>query len=203
MTWLQAAARAALAALYDNVQTLDQAPVVGKVYMVPTVLEVWCDLERPWPVITPSPHCDRDGLWDWHLDYRFLTPEQEAAAARWECHMGTAAPLHDPARRWIGSRVARNLTMIRYESGDRSGAALWPPVVFRPRVCRRPTIAPEPLAQEWDLAAHYGSPAPAICTPSGRVLCPHQKMDLTHWPREADGTVICPLHRLRVSVPTP
>lgn len=183
----------------EDVLTIDHAPVVGEVYSVPTVEAAWDGNFGQWPVIQAAPHTDVGRVRDWHLDYRFLTPAQEALAAAverretiWDHMSETGAP-----NRWPGSRAARQLTLLRlgYQPD-------FPPAVFRDLVCRRPTLRPEPLSKPWDdLHARYGTPADAICTPSGRHLCPHQKMDLTHWPREADGTVICPLHRLRVRVP--
>lgn len=204
MRWLQAAIQAGLRAAFDNVLTLDHAPIVGKTYLVPAVQDVWGNYGAAWPVMTAAPHCDTEDIWDWHLDYRFFTAEQEIVA-QWMERRSVAID-HDrpptfPERRWTGSRASRQFTIIRVGRG-KIGAEAFPPVVFRPLVCRRPTVAPEPLAVSWDeLAETYGSPAPAIRTEGGRFLCPHQKMDLTHWPREPDGTVICPLHRLRVRVP--
>ena len=181
-----------------NVLTLDHAPVVGQTYLVPTLDAVW---EQPgvWPLITPAPHTDAPDLWDWHLDYRFFTPAQERIAAALEIEheaVDHLAPAARPGIRWTGSRASRQFTFGRIGKG----AEAFPPVVLRPLVCRRPTVAPEPLCVPYDLS-HLGDPAQAIVTSDGRAFCPHQKMDLTHWPRESDGMVICPLHRLRVKVP--
>lgn len=181
-----------------NVLTLDHAPIVGKTYLVPTIETSW-EGDGVWPLMTPAPHSDMDGLWDWHLDYRFLTAAQERVAAKVEAEsdlIDQKAPASRPEARWTGSRASRQFTIGRIGKG----ADAFPPVKLRPLVCRRPTVAPEPLCRPFDLS-HLGDPAVAISTPDGRHLCPHQKMDLTHWPRECDGTVICPLHRLRVKVP--
>lgn len=185
-----------------NILTHHKKPTVGCTYSVPTVEWAWTMMGGVdhWPVITPSAHKDLETTEDWHLDYRFLTPEQEAVAAFLEeraSHWWSHWPEYSGPNRWPGSRAARQMVLIRGPSdGD------WPPVVFRDLKCRRPTLAPEPLWRHWHaLALQYGDPAEAICTTEGRFLCPHQKMDLTHWPREADGTVICPLHRLKVKVP--
>lgn len=183
----------------ENVLTLDHAPVVGESYMVPTVRDVWGELSD-WPVMTPAPHSDEIDLWDWHLDYRFFTAAQEeiAAAMERENPVVNKGRLHQcPVNRWTGSRASRQFTIVRFGRGL-MGAAAFPPVIMRPLVCRRPTVAPEPLAVHYDLA-RYGKPARALRSRDGRLFCPHQSMDLTHWPREADGTVICPLHRLRVN----
>lgn len=188
-----------------NILTHHKRPVVGVPYSVPTVSWGWMTgwtgvYLDDWPVITPTWHNDFGGVEDWHLDYRFLTPEQEADAvlveeslAGWWRHW----PEYSGPNRWPGSRASRQITLVRTQDGPD-----WPPVVFRELICRRPTLAPEPLWRPWpELAQKYGEPAEPICTQDGRFLCPHQKMDLTHWPREADGTVICPVHRLRVKVP--
>lgn len=195
---------------------LTTAPVVGQHYRVPTVLWSFKGLETDWPVMTPAPHVDvelayngrTERIYDWHLDYRFMTPAQVAHLVATEPALGVCGPL---IGRWPGERVARQFTLLsapveervyplhRYPSSWPSGER-FPEAVFSTRICIRPTIAPLPLLRPFDLS-HFGTPAPAIVTPTGRVLCPHQKMDLTHWPREADGSVICPLHRLRVGVP--
>lgn len=183
-----------------NILTLDYAPIVGETYSVPTVEWRWPSLGYVdhWPVITPSWHKDFEIIEDWHLDYRFLTPEQEADAALIEekgSHHWRHWPEYSGPNRWPGSRASRQMTLVRTPS-----MADWPPVVFRDLICARPTLAPEPLWRPWPLHQEYGEPAEPICTADGRFLCPHQMMDLTHWPREADGTVICPVHRLRVKV---
>lgn len=179
----------------QNVLTLDHAPVIGKIYSVPTLRAHWAGVLDDWPVITPAPHTEGEDIWDWHLDYRFLTPAQEKLAMFSEAASDLVDRCREPERpelRWTGSRASRQFTI----GGLRLAA--FPPVVMLPLKCRRPTCAPEPLAVPWDLSDRYGEIGVAVEAPGGRFLCPHQKMDLTHWPREADGTVICPLHRLRV-----
>jgi hypothetical protein len=180
----------------ESVLALAHPPVVGGVYLVPVVSAAWCGRADQWPVIQAQPHSDLPGVRDWHLDYRFLTEGQELYAAAVEA--GSAIwdhmPEHDGPNRWPGSRAARQLTMLRL-----SNEPDFPAAVLRPLTCRRPTIAPEPLSKPWtDLGERHGNPAPCLRGAGGRLLCPHQKMDLTHWPREPDGTIICPLHRLRV-----
>lgn len=183
--------------MVENVLTLTHAPIVGKIYMVPTIRYTWGDWNTclsDWPVITPAPHCDSpyDDR-DWHIDYRFLSDEQRAMTLAFE----RMCPDEWPQRpdRQPGERAARQFTCLSL-----SKRFPYPEPVLRPLECRSKTTAPDPLIGPFDLSA-FGNPAEAICTPEGRLLCPHQKMDLTYWPREADGTVICPLHRLRVRVP--
>lgn len=185
--------------MIKNIFTLDHAPIVGKKYLVPTIDDYW---QGPgiWPLITPAPHSENPetGFWDWHLDYRFFTRRQEMLAERCEKENPNTDPMRPPAKpeaRWTGSRASRQFTIGRFGQGSLA----FPTVKFRPLRCRRPTVAPEPLCVPFDLC-EFGSPATAIQTADGRYLCPHQKMDLTHWPREADGTVICPLHRLKVRI---
>lgn len=186
--------------MIQDVRKLLSAPIVGRTYLVPTIRRQWHDTVSDWPMLG-SPHEEQPGMFDWHLDYRFLTAEQEDIAHR--CEIGAVdadRPPDGPLKRWRGSRASRQFTIPAA-----AGCGEWsryPPVVMRHLECRRPTIAPEPLAVPWpQLAERFGQPAEPVCLPSGRFLCPHQKLDLTYWPREADGTVICPFHRLRVRVP--
>jgi nitrite reductase/ring-hydroxylating ferredoxin subunit len=48
------------------------------------------------------------------------------------------------------------------------------------------------------LRKHYGEPAEAIRLADGRKLCPHRKADISSFPIDAEGMVICPLHGLKV-----
>lgn len=182
---------------------LDGPPVVGSTYLVLCAHAKW-GAKLDWYPMLGQPHLepDRKGFGqflDWHLDARFLTDEQEIHAAFCEVthpviHAATF-PEPEPGQRWIGSRASRQF-IIPWLKG--LGHAR-PPSEYRPLVCRRPTIAPEPLAEPWpELAERYGDPADAIRGKDGKVYCPHHKLELTHEPRDCDGIVICPLHRLRV-----
>lgn len=196
-----------------SMHQLDGPPIVGKRYLVPCVFSRWVMRYDWWPVLGP-PHQEdlpEDTLWDWHLDPRFLTEDQEHFAGGVEawCNFPTDRfPGRAHPGRWIGTRASRQFTMIWAGSGGRCGPRRLgevppvpgdpPPAELRALVCRRPTTAPEPLAWPFPALAKYGDPAEPIRAAGGRLLCPHRKFDLTHEPPDGDGIVICPLHRLKV-----
>jgi hypothetical protein len=183
-----------------NLLALAGAPVVGTTYLVPCYWGTWGASDAQWWPMRQPAHEEPEGsgLWDWHLDSRFLTPDQEALADETEQANGTATsayPEPAPDQRWKGSRASRQYTIVFLRSLDGPP----PPAVFRPLECRRPTVSPEPLCVPWpELQCRFGDPALPIVTPAGRILCPHQKADLTYEPVSEDGIIVCPLHRLRV-----
>lgn len=181
---------------------LDGPPIVGSTYLILCAHAKWGS-KLDWYPMLGQPHSEapRDDLYfDWHLDARFLTPDQELHAAFVEVTSSATRaatfPEPQPGQRWVGSRASRQFTIPWFKGlfGDDR-----PPSEYRPLVCRRPTVAPEPLAVPWpELVELYGDPVEAIRGKDGRVFCPHQKLELTYEPRDAAGIVICPFHRLRV-----
>jgi nitrite reductase/ring-hydroxylating ferredoxin subunit len=51
--------------------------------------------------------------------------------------------------------------------------------------------------------ARYGKIAEPIRAKGGRLLCPHRKVDLSNFPPDENGIVVCPLHGLRVRCANP
>ena len=198
----------------QQLSELTGPPVVGVTYLVPSIVDTWLLRWDRWPV-RGRPHTEpgRGSLIDWHLDRRFLTKAQEAHAAEMEGHLGEGEIYKGPdpgnGRRWPGSRITgqHHIVWAGADQGtgvpgfDRWLKAGQPPhPQLAPMVCRRPTVAPEPIVPRWNLSSQYGTPAQAIITKDGRPLCPHQKVDLTGEPCDSDGIVTCPFHRLKVRV---
>ena len=205
---------------WPTLASLDGAPVVGGYYRVPTIRHAFYGLEADWPVRGPQHQELPFGILDWHLDRRFFLPYQEDHCAKLDEELqrnrGTG-PDPGPERRWPGSRSSAYLTFMWIEPGVAwpgwpAGLALTPgsagvhrgtppPSRLKDLRCTRPTVEPEPLTPLWpELQETYGDPAEPIRSSEGRPLCPHMKVDLTGEPCDADGVVVCPLHRLRVKV---
>lgn len=201
---------------YEKLSEITTAPVVGRTYLVPTVVDTWLLRWDRWPV-RGNPHAEkgRGELIDWHLDRRFFTIDQQVHAAEMEAHLqkGEIYMGPDPGegRRWPGSRLAGQCTMIWSGPNRRGtgieGADRWlkggvpPEPELAPMVCRLPTVTPEPLEPPWDLSEYgFKPPVDAIISKAGRPLCPHQMVDLTGEPCDADDIVTCPFHRLKVRV---
>jgi hypothetical protein len=177
-----------------KVSDLRSPPVIGETYLVRTVRGAIYGSERVWPVLGP-PHTEDGIVWDWHVDYRFITAEQEAEFAPYDYPQCFPSP--QPGQRWPGSLAARQIP-VKWWTFSPSAK---PNMTWREWVCRRPTVAPERPLAAFPFPPRerkYGDPAPAVWTKDGRPLCPHQRVDLSQWPQEADGSVICPIHKLRV-----
>lgn len=175
------------------------APVVGETYLVPTVRAHWAwngaRVLSDWPVIGPRHF---EGCLHWHLEPRFLTPDQEVATEAEERRHGLAPVDREEALAagiwWPGLRAARNEPLPDF-SGMFFGLPVGP-VVFLPLRCRRPTV-PREYNHFWGLSRE---PVDPVRSADGRPLCPHKGADLTNVPCDAEGHAICPLHSLRVRV---
>ena len=167
---------------------LREPPVVGQFYLVPVVRNFrYYGIVGDWPVIGPK-HRDVDFFnfphEHYHVDARFLSAAQERVvlsnfyASEIEHAVGKA-PLFD---------LVTALPKGRPQLGRRK--------------CRRATyghtFGDQPAIRA--LRKHFGEVVEAIRLDDGRILCPHRKADLTQFPVESDGTVMCPLHGLRVCV---
>jgi len=179
---------------------LREPPVVGRYYLVPVVQDYpWHGRVNDWPVIGPK-HTDARFFnfadEHYHLDLRFLTARQEAWAA-------SCAGWH----RMEGDRFRDGVIAVSGAPLTYRGKTLpkGRPELMR-RKCRHvsyPSVLPDFNTAFHKLQDAYGAPAEAIRLDDGRVLCPHQKADLTQFPRDANGIVQCPLHGLRVRCAVP
>lgn len=166
-------------------------PEVGRFYLVPVIRDVeWCGHRHDWPVLGPL-HSDADFFnfpaAHYHVDARFLTKRQQRVGEKW-------ARWHGPAtvERAVG---AAPLADWRQQVIPRG----------RPSLARRRCVrasygyAYEDKDQVQRLRQHFGgSPVEPIRRGDGRLLCPHRKVDLSSFPPDPDGLVICPLHGLHV-----
>lgn len=155
--------------------------VVGRRYLVPTVLATWRGVKRAWPVLGPE-HDDADFLnfpiRHYHLDLRFL-------AARW---LDTS---------WSGDDfiVASGMPLC---ATDREGTRRQdlPPPALRQRQCRSATINFGSL----DTAYRPPKRIEAALGPLRAAYAGRQcaKGKLGSIPPAADGVITCPLHGLRI-----
>jgi hypothetical protein len=169
---------------------LREPPVVGRFYLVPVIRDYpYCGKVDTWPVLGPK-HSDGEFIkffhQHYHVDARFLTAAQERYILR------TAPERYSTIEGCVGgwplSNSGRDLPKGR-------------PVLAR-RKCRRETYGYAFGHQDGikALRAYYGERVEAVRLDDGRVLCPHRKADLTQFPPDADGMVMCPLHGLNVCV---
>lgn len=175
---------------------LREPPVVGQFYLVPTVRYTYFGRDDDWPVIGPRHH-DHDLQFThlhFHLDFRFLSRRQMEWLPR---------PSESEETRVNGS------VLVDREDGWK-GAPPVPPILRRLR-CRRSTYSFNDRSKTLlakrvggdPLTERFGDAAEPIRLRDGRLLCPHRKVDLSQFPRDADGIVTCPLHGLRVRCGVP
>jgi hypothetical protein len=180
----------------QNIDEMSEPPVVGRFYMVPTVYASWVQFsargaKHIWPVLGPK-HDDAKELHfeavHFHVDARFVS------AAVWR-------RLRDPVRSVSGAPVCA--------TGRRGEAVNDLTVTYRRRQCLRQspghlgTRADESLSPNrlvdtifgkmWD--NYLGKQCPK--GPQGWI-CPHKGLALGSIQPESDGTIVCPLHGLRI-----
>ena len=164
---------------------------------VPCVFGIWVGMRHPrwWPVL-PSPlHNDAEYLnfkeWHFHVDARYLTNSQnrKALSRNPAIHPMYVYPLTTFVRPVTHELISGNRDVDTVKSFLRG--------------CRRTQSLQQlrPMPQTPDHGKHtkfqrlfaaYQNPVAV----GGR--CPHKGADLTGLPCNADGTVTCPLHGLRV-----
>lgn len=174
---------------------LREPPVVGRFYMVPVVRGHVAGRLSDWPVLGPR-HNDQDTFphfpWDhYHLDGRFLSPRQ-------------ANILLDTS--WTGSDLAKQvgLWVMPHDPASKRVLPRGRPPVLR-RKCQRDALEyahgdKNPIIS---LRERFGAVVEPRLLADGRRLCPHRKVDLSSFPPDADGIVVCPLHGLRVRCGVP
>ncbi|WP_423606161.1 hypothetical protein [Sphingomonas sp. MS122] len=177
---------------------LREPPVVGRFYMVPLVEQFpWGNKVHDWPVLGPM-HEDAEFFNfprpHYHVDVRFIGARLSRWAVRqlpWTRASGDLE--YDLAM--TASAMPLNRTDMPLPSG-------------RPRLQKRRcfrTAYASPIGDELPgpvlaMCKKYGAPARAICLRDGRRLCPHRKVDLSQFPADENGIVVCPIHGLPVQV---
>ncbi len=184
----------------QKVSELREPPVMGQYYQVPVVENYpWYGRRATWPVLGPL--LEDNEFFEfprahYHIDVRFVSRWQfrlMADKVPWPYRSGDDA--RDAALSASGSPlITKNVPL---PTGR--------PVLRRLR-CKRPASPTNLLLLAGNdeireaMSERYGDPAPAICLRDGRKLCPHRKADLSSFPPDESGVVVCPLHGLRVRV---
>lgn len=177
----------------ERIEDLRAPPIVGQIYLVPTVRYVYFDILADWPVIGPK-HNDTEILdfpWPhYHVDARFVPASLERRIVDPDSYLNVnldAVVGHAPLRRRTDFR--------------RDEIEPHPQPVLRPRQCRRA-----------DTRYQWGDRAPIqrlraafwnkrlVDTPCGRV-CPHKGAPVDSLVPVA-GVITCPLHGLRFNAET-
>ena len=179
-----------------RITSLSEPPVVGRYYLVPTVLHYWDNgaRARPWPVLLPK---HNDGRFfnfkedHYHVDPRFL------GARAWE-HARRHGEIYDSDEPALASCQAMPLAPHRWGRG----AGELPAVVWKRLLCRRADMPYQHSHREpvRGVQAHHAG----LQCRRGRAgwICPHQNWPLGSVRPDADGVVTCPLHGLRINAAT-
>lgn len=180
----------------QHINELTAPPVVGKFYRVPTLYCKHHTLVSHWPLIGPK-HNDAQFFktfeWDhFHVDYRFLSASQRRTSTsrkRTVAENSAASPIINQPIEGARSYMMHttNTPQVRLKKCSASDT----PYPYR-------EMEPVKEIQKHFREGERG--VRCVRTRDGRALCPHQKADLTSFPVQADGTVICPLHGLKVRV---
>lgn len=178
----------------ERLADLREPPVVGRFYLVPVIRSfVYTGRLDDWPVIGAL-HSDADFFnfkdVHYHVDARFLTKAQ---------HSYLTSGWGDPDCYTIEHIVGSKPLAHNYISMPKGR----PPLVRRK--CQRVTYG-HAFGHRKEVVAlckHFAGRLDAIALADGRKLCPHRRADLTQFPVEPDGTVLCPLHGLRIRVDQP
>lgn len=183
-------------ASFPLLSELRKPPVIGRTYMVPAVRFTYLDRDDDWPVLGPM-HTDVKHFNfpepHYHIDARFVTGEQARLMRRYTRHSRYAAGV-DPL---VATVSALPLSKRRVWNAPELPKGM--PELKDMRCARKAHLHPfNHFGAFVALRAEYSDPALPIQKPNGRLLCPHRKVDLSSFPPDADGIVVCPLHGLRV-----
>lgn len=171
----------------EDVRRLTTPPVVGRNYLVPTIVYPWLGLKaKPLPVLGTR-HEDEEHLnfpfQHYHVDGRFLSPRDfnHAAGAR----VYDEANVLDP---WSTLQGA----VLHHRDFPEH-----PPIVMRRRQCKR-RQGPYRHHGHHRIDALADAYAGQQCAASkAGWVCPHKNYPLGSVPT-VDGVITCPLHGLRI-----
>ena len=163
-------------------------PIIGRYYLVPTVLATWHDKLGEWPVIGPKhhdAHCLNFKWTHYHLDARFV-PSSSKDYHFWRSVM--ASPVM---------------------TSERINPEGLPEPVWRRRTCRRlanpfqSKICDDAAAVAGDAwKCHFSEWAGRQAKRDARRwICPHRNVSLAGQ-LIVDGVITCPLHLLRIDAET-
>ena len=174
-----------------RITELSEAPVVGEVYLVPTVTHPWCrHVKKPkaWPVFLPRHEDARFfGFTDdhYHVDPRFVSAsDAKSVEGSWYSRSPEA--------------IDFILEITQSKPLAYRGVELAEPV-WRPRRCHRShaRYVFGSAKEVSDLRRHYAGQV-ALRNRHGWV-CPHQHAALGSVAPDRAGVITCPLHGLRIS----
>ncbi len=172
----------------QRITELSEPPIIGRYYLVPTVLHPWHWRSKPypWPVFLPR-HNDAQFLnfpdQHFHIDPRFVTDLDYGRAGEW---------------RWEETSIGTfQRAPLARERGALARAGEPPEPIWRRRICRRTDegYAHSDYPTVRKLHTHYASQT----APRNRHgwVCPHQNYP-TGSLTVTDGVITCPLHGLRI-----
>lgn len=182
-----------------RIDELTAPPVVGRQYLVPTVLYEWGGLTDRWPVMGPK-HEDGEYLGFWrphhHIDARFVTPVQARrmrAVIDVDRFRGAGSPI---------AAVFAACAALPLQQAE--GRAPLPEPVYAPMRCARkhhdyPLAYSLSRPRHRDLHAAYTG---RRCgkNAEGLLVCPHKGFVLNSLQRDEQGRVVCPLHGLVIDM---
>jgi hypothetical protein len=173
--------------MIQRITELNEMPVVGRFYLVPTVEHPWTFRHKPfpWPVFLPR-HNDTQFFnfpeEHYHVDPRFLTPRDFAI-------------IEDYGWSRTAFEQCQGAPVAKWNAG--AGAYELSAIVWRRRRCHRDAIPyafgeREPIKA---IQAHWSGQT----APRNRYgwVCPHQSAALGSM-AVVDGVITCPLHGMRI-----
>jgi hypothetical protein len=177
----------------ERIIDLSTAPVVGRLYLVPTIrAALWQDgALADWPVLLPG-HTDAQFFphfpWSHHHVDPALRPGSLVAGAGLAGEGG------------IG-RCAAEKALQRWPVSLRDRLGPPAPVIWRLRKCQRSVLAYQHHDKEppQKLKAHFGGEQ-CVRNRTGWV-CPHQRFPLGSV-APVEGVLTCPMHGLRIDAET-
>jgi hypothetical protein len=164
----------------ERVDQLSHPPVVGRLYLVPTVTGLWFSKIADWPVIGEK-HEDRKFFnfphQHYHLDRRFLV-------ADWRLKFANTSPLRQDALH------------KHHENQSLPESPVW-----RIRKCRRSGIIfPTDHHMVREIQATFSG---AVCRKDAAGwVCPHRQFPLGSIAPDERGVVLCPMHGLQIDAET-
>lgn len=181
---------------------LQDDPVVGRRYLVPTVQYQWLirGANTNWPVF-PTRHEDAEHLnfpWPhYHVDPRFVSPTDWKVI---EVQLGDAESAFQryPLQRMADdARFGAGVDRQRIDLAE-ADTVPHPPIVWRARVCHRSDIVymhNHATAVEQLRRTYAGQ---TCRTNKAGWICPHKNYPLGSHAPDPLGIITCPLHGLRI-----
>lgn len=185
----------------ERITTLTAPPIVGQVYLVPTIMYPGFGGSRlrAWPVFLPK-HEDKEHLnfaWlHYHVDPRFLSRDAQRQAARIHQHTAYDDGQPEAVLAWSATQ-ARPLHWLD-DGGNRPHPA---PAWVRLK-CRFAAVEYQHAKQPTIVMLAETFAGRQCRSSAAGWLCPHKKFVLGSIPPDANGLLTCPLHGLQIDAAT-